>query len=91
MVSVARRTVLAALAGAVLAAARAVRAAAVDRRDPRWRRWVCTTPDCTPHVYDPVFGDPDAGIPAGTPFADLPDDWACPVCGSAKKFFDPYD
>ena len=25
--------------------------------------------------YDPAEGDPEHGIPAGTPFDDLPDDW----------------
>jgi flavin reductase (DIM6/NTAB) family NADH-FMN oxidoreductase RutF/rubredoxin len=39
------------------------------------------------HVYDPAVGDPDAGIPAGTRFEDLPDDWVCPICGAAKSDF----
>ena len=39
------------------------------------------------HVYDPAEGDPDAGIPAGTRFEDLPDNWVCPVCGAAKSDF----
>jgi rubredoxin len=37
-------------------------------------------------VYDPVFGDPDAEIPAGTAFSTL-DVYACPVCGSDKSDF----
>lgn len=37
--------------------------------------------------YDPAVGDPDAGIPAGTPFEDLPDDWVCPLCGVGKDDF----
>ncbi|MBU7031248.1 MAG: rubredoxin [Theionarchaea archaeon] len=37
--------------------------------------------------YDPEKGDPDAGIPAGTPFEKLPDDWVCPVCGADKDAF----
>ena len=28
------------------------------------------------YVYDPAVGDPDNGIAPGTPFEDLPDDWA---------------
>jgi flavin reductase (DIM6/NTAB) family NADH-FMN oxidoreductase RutF/rubredoxin len=41
------------------------------------------------HVYDPAVGDPDAGIPAGTRFEDLPATWVCPVCGVAKSNFAP--
>ena len=40
------------------------------------------------YVYDPAVGDPDRGIPPGTPFEDIPDDWKCPVCGAAKDMFD---
>lgn len=40
-------------------------------------------------VYDPTVGDPDSGIPAGTAFEDLPDDWTCPVCGVSKEDFSP--
>lgn len=39
------------------------------------------------HVYDPAEGDPDSGIPAGTRFEDLPENWVCPVCGAAKSEF----
>jgi flavin reductase (DIM6/NTAB) family NADH-FMN oxidoreductase RutF/rubredoxin len=39
------------------------------------------------HVYDPTVGDPEAGIPAGTRFEDLPANWVCPVCGAAKTDF----
>ena len=38
-------------------------------------------------VYDPEVGDPDSGIPAGTAFEDLPEDWVCPVCGVGKDSF----
>lgn len=40
------------------------------------------------YVYDPEVGDPDAGIEAGTPFEDLPEDWVCPVCGVTKEDFE---
>ncbi len=40
------------------------------------------------HIYDPEEGDPDSGIPAGTAFKDLPDDWTCPVCGTEKENFE---
>lgn len=39
------------------------------------------------HIYDPKVGDPDSGIPAGTAFEDLPEDWVCPVCGVGKASF----
>jgi flavin reductase (DIM6/NTAB) family NADH-FMN oxidoreductase RutF/rubredoxin len=39
------------------------------------------------YVYDPAAGDPEAGIPAGTRFEDLPENWVCPVCGAAKSDF----
>ena len=36
------------------------------------------------HIYDPATGDPDSGIPPGTPFELIPDDWVCPMCGVGK-------
>ena len=39
-------------------------------------------------IYDEDEGDPDSGIPAGTKFDDLPDDWVCPMCGAAKEDFE---
>ncbi len=38
-------------------------------------------------VYDPRQGDDVRGIPPGTPFADLPDDWCCPGCDNPKHKF----
>ena len=43
------------------------------------------------YVYDPEVGDPDSGIAPGTAFEDIPDDWACPVCGLSKDMFSPID
>jgi len=39
------------------------------------------------YLYDPAEGDPSKGIPAGTAFEDLPDDWTCPICGVGKNEF----
>lgn len=39
------------------------------------------------HVYDPAAGRPEMGIPAGTPFASLPEGWCCPVCSAEKPMF----
>jgi rubredoxin len=41
------------------------------------------------YEYDSETGDPDNGIEPGTTFADLPEDWACPVCGAEKEDFEP--
>lgn len=37
--------------------------------------------------YNPEEGDPTAGIPPGTPFEDLPDDYKCPICNASKEYF----
>lgn len=42
-------------------------------------------------IYDPEEGDPDSGIPPGTAFEDIPDNWTCPVCGVTKDDFRPID
>ncbi len=47
-------------------------------------KWLCTV--CG-YTYDPEVGDPDNGIPAGTPFHSLPDDWRCPRCTARKAKF----
>ena len=39
------------------------------------------------YVYDPEKGDSKGGIPEGTPFVELPEDWVCPVCGTQKSDF----
>ena len=41
----------------------------------------------SPTVYDPEEGEPGSGIPPGIPFADLPDDYKCPVCNAGKEYF----
>ncbi|MBE6528234.1 MAG: MBL fold metallo-hydrolase [Thermoplasmata archaeon] len=47
-------------------------------------RYVCSI--CG-YVYDPAVGDPKNGIPPGTPFEELPDDWHCPRCRNDKTKF----
>ena len=39
------------------------------------------------YIYDEAAGDPENSIPAGTKWDDLPDDFACPVCGLGKDGF----
>ena len=38
-------------------------------------------------VYDEEEGYPDGGIPAGTKWEDLPEDFECPLCGVTKDQF----
>ena len=41
------------------------------------------------YEYNPDLGDPDADVKPGTKFQDLPEDWVCPLCNSAKTEFVP--
>lgn len=38
-------------------------------------------------IYEEALGDPDNDIAPGTKFADLPDDFVCPLCGVGKDDF----
>ncbi len=38
-------------------------------------------------VYDEKAGYPDGGIEPGTKWADLPEDFECPICGVGKDSF----
>ena len=37
--------------------------------------------------YDESAGYTEAGIAPGTKFEDLPNDFACPLCGAEKEVF----
>ncbi|GBQ24851.1 putative NAD/FAD-dependent oxidoreductase [Gluconacetobacter sacchari DSM 12717] len=52
-----------------------------------FRRYICIV--CG-WIYDEALGDPDSGLPPGTRFDDIPDDWSCPLCGVCKADFEPY-
>ncbi|SPM32562.1 Rubredoxin [Mycobacterium rhizamassiliense] len=41
-------------------------------------------PGCD-YTYDEAKGAPREGFPAGTAFADIPDDWSCPDCAVREK------
>ncbi|WP_306439063.1 rubredoxin [Mycolicibacterium brumae] len=42
------------------------------------------------YVYDQAVGAPAEGFPAGTAWADIPDNWCCPDCGVREKIdFEP--
>lgn len=51
-----------------------------------WRSFICRA--CG-WIYDEALGDADGGLPPGTRFEDIPDDWACPLCGVSKADFEP--
>ena len=49
-------------------------------------KYVC---DVCGYTYDEAAGIPGSGIPAGTKWEDLPDDFVCPICGVGKNKFSP--
>jgi rubredoxin len=50
-----------------------------------YKTWQCRT--CG-YIYDEAIGEPDEGLPAGTRWEDIPADFKCPLCGTAKADFD---
>ncbi len=53
-------------------------------RNHHGKKYVC---DVCGYVYDEAAGDPDNGIAPGTRWADLPEDFVCPLCGVGKDMF----
>lgn len=53
------------------------------------KKWMCVICGL---VYDEAEGWPHhsflEGIPAGTKWEDVPEDWVCPDCGAGKCEFD---
>ncbi len=47
-------------------------------------RYIC---EVCGYVYDESVGDPDNGVAAGTTWDNMPDDYACPLCGVGKDQF----
>jgi rubredoxin len=56
----------------------------IFNRSIKTEKWQCLS---CPYIYDQEKGDPDSGVPAGTRFEDLADDWVCPVCQVPKAQF----
>lgn len=52
-----------------------------------WALYICKACGL---IYDESKGDEDSGLAAGTRFADIPEDWACPLCGVTKADFELY-
>ena len=48
------------------------------------KKYIC---DACGWSYDEELGDPENGIAPGTKFEDLPEDFACPLCGVGKDMF----
>ncbi len=40
------------------------------------------------YEYDSAVGDPENGVPAGTPWEEVPADWVCPWCSLGKESFE---
>ena len=47
--------------------------------------YVCTV--CG-YIYEEAAGDPDHGVAPGTAWADVPEDYVCPLCGVGKDMFE---
>ena len=49
--------------------------------------------ECTQcrYIYNPKYGNEKNGVPKGTKFCDLPDNWVCPVCGEGKDMFEIHE
>lgn len=39
------------------------------------------------YIYDEEQGDPENGVAPGTEWDDVPETWACPLCGVGKEVF----
>ena len=48
-------------------------------------KYVCTV--CG-FIYDEAADDPDNGVAPGTAWADVPEDYVCPLCGVGKDMFE---
>ncbi|BCG02782.1 hypothetical protein PPGU19_073500 (plasmid) [Paraburkholderia sp. PGU19] len=48
------------------------------------KQWVCVI--CG-WVYDEAAGLPEEGLAPGTRWADVPEDWRCPLCDVGKEDF----
>ncbi|MCL2201965.1 MAG: acyl-CoA dehydrogenase family protein [Oscillospiraceae bacterium] len=61
-----------------------IKRAVPKKLPPSYKIHICS--GCA-YEYDQGLGDPEGDILEGTPFAMLPDEWICPVCGEDKEQF----
>ncbi len=47
----------------------------------KWRCRICS------YIYREETGEPQTGTPPNTPFADLDEEWRCPICKAGKNAF----
>ena len=73
------------LAGSLLRFPRLAVADAPACREDRMRKWQCIV--CG-WIYDEAEGFDEDGIPPGTPWEDIPEDFICPECGVGKEDFE---
>ncbi len=59
--------------------------APADATEQGFKIWMCVL--CG-FLYEEAAGWPDEGIPPGTRWADVPDDWICPECSAGKADFE---
>lgn len=50
-----------------------------------WKKYECIV--CG-WVYDEALGCPEEGVPPGTRWNDVPDDFICPLCAVDKTLFE---
>lgn len=50
-----------------------------------YRNWMCII--CG-WVYEEAIGSAEDGLPPGTRWEDVPEDWVCPDCGASKDDFE---
>ncbi|MDI1338413.1 FAD-dependent oxidoreductase [Polaromonas sp.] len=67
--------------------ARPAQAVTTDASGLPWALFICKACGL---IYDEAKGDADSGLAPGTRFADIPEDWACPLCGVGKADFEPH-
>lgn len=54
-------------------------------QEDRMRKWQCIV--CG-WIYDEAEGFDEDGIPPGTPWEEIPEDFICPECGVGKEDFE---
>ena len=53
--------------------------------DDAYKVWMCQS--CG-YIYDEAAGDQTEGLAPGTRWADITEDWLCPMCGTPKSDFE---